>query len=88
MYSIKKVTPLFLWMVMLLAALPSKAQTFNGVRCDFQDETIYFVMTTRFYDGDPNNNILSWDKQDVQTANNDPDWRGDFGRLYRPQHGK
>lgn len=57
------------------------ASTFVGERTDFRDETIYFAMTTRFYDGDPKNNVLSWDKQDVQIANNDPDWRGDFAGL-------
>ncbi|MCH5216927.1 MAG: starch-binding protein [Muribaculaceae bacterium] len=58
-----------------------KGATFVGDRDDFRDETIYFVITTRFYDGDPKNNVLSWDKQDVQIANNDPDWRGDFAGL-------
>ena len=29
---------------------------FVGGRTDFRDETIYFAMTTRFYDGDPQNN--------------------------------
>jgi glycosidase len=38
-------------------------------------------MTTRFYDGDPKNNVCGWDHQDVQIANNDPDWRGDFKGL-------
>lgn len=67
----------------LLAAttLSSAAATFVGDRTDFRDETIYFAMTTRFYDGDPKNNVLSWDKQDVQISKNDPDWRGDFKGL-------
>ena len=30
--------------------------TFVGGRTDFRDETIYFAMTTRFYDGDNSNN--------------------------------
>ena len=54
---------------------------FVGERSDFRDETIYFAMTTRFYDGDPTNNVCGWDHQDVQIANNDPDWRGDFKGL-------
>lgn len=62
-------------------ALASTAGTFVGDRTDFRDETIYFAMTTRFYDGDPKNNVCSWDKQEVQIANNDPDWRGDFKGL-------
>ena len=57
------------------------AETFMGGRNDFRDETIYFAMTTRFYDGDPKNNVCGWDRQNVQIANNDPDWRGDFKGL-------
>jgi len=76
---------LLLFMVLaFLTAAAAKvlAQTdFNSNRTDFRDETIYFTMTTRFYDGDPTNNVLSWDKQDVQKAKNDPDWRGDFAGL-------
>ena len=29
------------------------------------DESIYFMMTTRFYDGDPSNNVLCWDNQEA-----------------------
>ncbi|MBD5543631.1 MAG: leucine-rich repeat protein [Lachnospiraceae bacterium] len=46
---------------------------------DFRDETIYFVMTTRFYDGDSSNNVQCWDAQSLNT--NDPPWRGDFKGL-------
>ena len=67
--------------ILFIFFLPVSGATFVGDRDDFRDETIYFAMTTRFYDGDPKNNVLSWDKQDVQTANNDPDWRGDFAGL-------
>ena len=63
------------------AAVTANAATFTGERTDFRDETIYFAMTTRFYDGDPTNNVCSWDKQDVQISKNDPDWRGDFKGL-------
>jgi glycosidase len=66
---------------MALIAIPATAGTFVGDRDDFRDETIYFAMTTRFYDGDPKNNVCGWDHQDVQIANNDPDWRGDFKGL-------
>lgn len=64
---------------MLLFWLPCiQASTFVGSRDDFRDETIYFVMTTRFYDGDPANNVYCWDgKNNV----NDPEWRGDFKGL-------
>lgn len=54
------------------------APTFTGARSDFRDETIYFVMTTRFYDGDASNNTYCWDgKLNI----NDPEWRGDFKGL-------
>lgn len=62
----------------MLAAQPALASTFVGNRDDFRDETIYFAMTTRFYDGDPQNNVYCWDgKNNV----NDPEWRGDFKGL-------
>lgn len=63
------------------AAATAFGATFQGERTDFRDETIYFAMTTRFYDGDPMNNVCSWDKQAVQKSKNDPDWRGDFKGL-------
>lgn len=64
-----------------LAGNHAAAATFESARDDFRDESIYFVMTTRFYDGDPANNVCGWDWQQVQIANNDPDWRGDFAGL-------
>ena len=64
----------------LLAAVgvSASAATFVGDRTDFRDETIYFAMTTRFYDGDPNNNTYCWDGE---KNINDPEWRGDFKGL-------
>ena len=59
-------------------AMNSTAATFIGDRTDFRDETIYFAMTTRFYDGDPKNNVYCWDG--VNNIN-DPEWRGDFRGL-------
>lgn len=50
-------------------------------REDFRDESIYFVMTTRFYDGDPANNVLCHDNRANQIATRDPAWRGDFKGL-------
>ncbi len=44
---------------------------------DFRRETIYFVMTARFFDGDPSNN---YDNRDRFKAG-DPHWRGDFKGL-------
>lgn len=49
-------------------------------RGDFREETIYFLMTTRFYDGDLSNNVHCWD-ENIMTPENDPAWRGDFQGL-------
>ncbi len=68
--------------VLAAAAFSSaNAATFVGDRSDFRDETIYFAMTTRFYDGDPKNNVLCWDGVENQKRYNDPCWRGDFAGL-------
>ncbi|MEO0796874.1 MAG: alpha-amylase family glycosyl hydrolase [Verrucomicrobiota bacterium] len=48
-------------------------------RSDFREETIYFVITTRFYDGDTSNNMKCWDGN-LNPAG-DPAWRGDFKGL-------
>lgn len=62
-------------------------------RTDFREESIYFVITTRFYDGDKGNNVFCWDDGKAQNApvdNNgnilldqggDHAWRGDFKGL-------
>ena len=63
---------------MALTAASASAATFVGDRTDFRDETIYFAMTTRFYDGDPQNNTYCWDGD---KNINDPEWRGDFKGL-------
>ena len=75
-------------MLMLLMLLlggtqltPVLADDFNSTRTDFRDESIYFVITTRFYDGDPSNNVLCWDNRQAQIASKDPCWRGDFKGL-------
>lgn len=66
----------------MLGALTASADaSFNANRTDFRDETIYFAITTRFYDGDPKNNVLCWDGVADQIKNNDPCWRGDFKGL-------
>lgn len=65
--------------LLTIFTLQSFAATFIGERNDFRDETIYFVMTTRFYDGDPANNTQCWDNQDRNEG--DPAWRGDFKGL-------
>ena len=52
-------------------------------RTDFRAETIYFLITTRFYDGDPSNNFFCRDR--IRFDGNgqaiDPHWRGDFKGL-------
>ena len=48
---------------------------------DFREDTIYFLMTTRFYDGDSGNNVYCWDGPASNKGNNDPEWRGDFAGL-------
>lgn len=73
-------TKRFFAVLLTIFALQSvMAATFVGSRNDFRDETIYFVMTTRFYDGDPSNNTQCWDNQDRNEG--DPAWRGDFKGL-------
>ena len=44
---------------------------------DFRSETIYFVLTARFNDGDPSNNYYNRDRYKA----GDPHWRGDFKGL-------
>ena len=50
-------------------------------RSDFRDETIYFLITTRFNDGDPGNNYRSADDDHANNPESDPQWRGDFKGL-------
>ena len=68
--------------VLLLVAVLAGQQAwaaFVGPRNDFRDESIYFVITTRFYDGDPSNNAQCWDGGAANHG--DPCWRGDFKGL-------
>jgi len=52
-------------------------------RTDFREETIYFLLTARFYDGDPSNNAFCRDRIRFDDQGNaiDPHWRGDFKGL-------
>lgn len=63
---------------LLLAQGVSAAIPYTS-RTDFRDEQIYFVMTTRFYNGDPSNDTQCWDAQNYNVG--DPAWRGDFKGL-------
>lgn len=59
----------------------NKGQVINpyrGTRTDYREESIYFAMTTRFYDGDQSNNKYCWDGRN---NDGDPEWRGDFKGL-------
>lgn len=51
-------------------------ETSTGV-LDFREETIYFLLTARFYDGDSRNNYYNRDRIKM----GDPHWRGDFKGL-------
>ena len=67
-------------------AAPAPQAGFRPIaeRPDFREETIYFLITTRFYDGDPSNNFFCRDriKFDPETGEAvDPHWRGDFKGL-------
>jgi glycosidase len=44
---------------------------------DFREETIYFLLTTRFFNGDPDNDYYNRDRLEL----GDPTWRGDFKGL-------
>ena len=63
----------------MICSLAAQAATLFPSRTDFRDEQIYFVMTTRFYNGDPNNDTQCWDAQNYNVG--DPAWRGDFKGL-------
>ncbi|WP_331351825.1 alpha-amylase family glycosyl hydrolase [Cellvibrio sp. UBA7671] len=56
------------------SATSSIAGIVNG---DFRKETIYFLLTARFYDGDASNNYYNRDRYKA----GDPHWRGDFKGL-------
>lgn len=75
----RKFYSLLLVMLFGMSAMAATFSTFNS-RTDFRDESIYFVMTTRFYDGDPSNNVHCWDANKAGNAG-DPEWRGDFKGL-------
>lgn len=83
-YTMKLFNKMLIGGLVALGTLGQQAMAtadFNANRTDFRDETIYFAMTTRFYDGDPKNNVCTWDKQEQQISSKDPGWRGDFAGL-------
>ena len=74
-------TKIKLWLLILFATVTGIQAwaEYVGPRNDFRDESIYFVITTRFYDGDPSNNAQCWDGANANHG--DPCWRGDFKGL-------
>ena len=70
---------LALVLLLTLAVTQQAWAAFVGPRNDFRDESIYLVITTRFYDGDPGNNAQCWDGGAANHG--DPCWRGDFKGL-------
>ncbi len=58
---------------------PYEADDYTSV--DMRQDTIYFVITTRFYDGDTGNNVHCWDDSKANNPDSDPAWRGDFKGL-------
>ena len=70
---------IYLLFTTLLVTFNTLAATLFPSRTDFRDEQIYFVMTTRFYNGDPSNDTQCWEAQHYNIG--DPAWRGDFKGL-------
>ena len=68
-----------LLILLMICSIAAQSTTLFPSRTDFRDEQIYFVMTTRFYNGDPNNDTQCWDAQNYNVG--DPAWRGDFKGL-------
>ncbi len=58
---------------------PDDFDSFDSV--DMRQDSIYFVITTRFYDGDKGNNVHCWDDTKANNPDSDPAWRGDFKGL-------
>ena len=58
---------------------PYEADPYDSV--DMREDTIYFVITTRFYDGDKSNNVHCWEDAKANNPDSDPAWRGDFKGL-------
>ena len=75
----KSIFRIILALMLAVVTVQQAWAAFVGPRDDFRDESIYFVITTRFYDGDPSNNAQCWDAGAANSG--DPCWRGDFKGL-------
>ncbi|MDD6763416.1 MAG: alpha-amylase family glycosyl hydrolase, partial [Clostridiales bacterium] len=62
-------------------SMPSNNSIYPATRTDLRDESIYYLMITRFYDGDSSNNVHCWDDGQAGNPDSDPAWRGDFKGL-------
>ena len=60
---------------------PKNPEELDPLTTDLREDTIYFVITTRFYDGDTGNNVHCWDDASANNPDTDPAWRGDFKGL-------
>ena len=60
---------------------PGTSTTGATATGDFRDESIYFVITTRFFDGYKDNNVHCDDDKKAGNPDSDPAWRGDFQGL-------
>ena len=75
--------------VVICYCIASFAPSLLQSQTDFREETIYFLMTTRFFDGDQSNNApTEWSSYNPDptinpsiTDPNDVTWRGDFKGL-------
>ncbi|NLR89759.1 starch-binding protein [Flammeovirga sp. SR4] len=76
-------------LILLLSMFWSMSITSLLAQNDFREETIYFLLTTRFFDGDPSNNRPNeWSSYNPDpevnpqiTDPNDVTWKGDFKGL-------
>ncbi|MGN0181189.1 MAG: alpha-amylase family glycosyl hydrolase, partial [Candidatus Ornithomonoglobus sp.] len=94
--KLKKILSILLTCMMAAGAVPTPVSAgdylkvesvyvnnfiYPATRTDLRDESIYYLMITRFYDGDSSNNVHCWDDGQAGNPDSDPAWRGDFKGL-------
>ncbi|MCS6833053.1 MAG: alpha-amylase family glycosyl hydrolase, partial [Flammeovirgaceae bacterium] len=79
---------LFLMLLVVWNCIAIRRVEAQNQTVDFREETIYFLITTRFFDGDPSNNRpnewCSYNPDNPSSLITDPQdvtWRGDFKGL-------
>lgn len=76
---------LYCYLLGIVVFLMSTAPQVFAQNVDFREESIYFLLTTRFFDGDPSNNRpTEWSSYPYASEIIDPNdvtWRGDFKGL-------